>query len=456
MVRDKRVSPVELLELSLGRANSFSEKFPAFISIQGDRSLEQAKLAEAAIMSGNYIGPLHGIPLGIKDLYQTKDVATTAGSPILADFIPQEDATVVSLLKAAGAIVIGKTNMHPFAYGPLGINPDFGTPPNPWDIEHIPGGSSSGSAVALALGIVPGATGTDTAGSIRIPAALCGVVGIKPTYGLVSRHGVIPLANSLDHAGPMARSVTDCTILLQVMAGYDPRDSTSADVEVPLYQNSLRDSIEGLKAGIPRSEFFSKLQPEVRTAIEHAADSIERLGANVIEVDVPGDDEALSILIDILGPEASAYHRKWMAERPDEYFVPVLRQLESGLKVSAVDYIVALERRQHFAEAYLEAIEHIDFLLTPTVPVTAPRIGERTVPVNGIDENTQNLLTLLNRPFNLSRMPSVSVPCGFDKDGLPIGLQIAGKPFDEKTILRVAFAYEQATDWHDRHPSVTN
>ena len=454
MVRDRRISPVELVKLSLSRVASLAEKYPAFISVQEDASLRQAIIAETAIMSGDYLGPLHGIPIGVKDLYHTKDVVTTAGSRILTDFIPQEDATVVRLLKEAGAIVIGKTNMHPFAYGPLGINPDFGTPANPWNIERIPGGSSSGSAVALALGIVPGATGTDTAGSIRIPAALCGVVGIKPTYGLVSRHGVIPLASSLDHAGPMARSVEDCAILLQAMAGYDPRDSSSIEIAVPAYQNALRDSVKGLKAGIPRFEFFSKLQPDVRSAIDQAAETLEQIGTKIIEVDVPGDDEALSILLGILGPEASAYHKTWVAERPEDYFVPVLRQLESGMNVSAVDYIVALERRQQFAEAYIEAFQDIDFLLAPTVPVTAPRMGERTIQVNGVDENTQNMLTLLNRPFNLSRMPSVSVPCGFDNDGMPIGLQIVGKPFDEKLVLRVAFAYEQATDWHDKHPSV--
>jgi aspartyl-tRNA(Asn)/glutamyl-tRNA(Gln) amidotransferase subunit A len=418
-----------------------------------ESALAEARRAEQAIMSGGYLGPLHGIPIGLKDLYYTQGVATTAGSRILADFVPREDATSVAKVKAAGGTILGKLNLHQFAYGPTGVNPIYDTPRNPWDTQRIPGGSSSGSGVALMTGMMPAATGTDTGGSIRIPASICGVVGIKPTYGRVSLHGIIPLSSSLDHAGPLARTVEDCAILLEAMAGHDPKDTNSRDLPVPSYREGLKQPVRGLTAGLPR-EFFLHLQPGVRAAVKKAVIVLEGLGISVREVDVPGLDYAWTIFTGIVGPEAVAYHHEWMEERPGDYDPRVLNRLRSSVSIPAVDYIKAQQRKVLFTQQYLEVMSGLDVLVAPTEPMTAPKIGEDTVVVDGEEKPTMNQLVLLNRPFNLTGMPSISVPCGFDDQGLPVGLQIAGKPFDEATVLNVAYAYEQATIWHERRPDI--
>ncbi len=302
-------------------------------------------------------------------------------------------------------------------------------------------------------GMLPAATGTDTGGSIRIPAAICGVVGIKPTYGRISLRGIIPLSSSLDHPGPMARSVEDCAILLGAMSGYDPGDSKSIDSPIPDYRRGLNDPVNGLTAGVPR-EFFSKLQPGVRAAVETAITTLEDLGIAIRDVDVPTIEEAWSISSKILGVEAAAYHHKWMNERPEEYDPQVLQRLQSGATVSAVDYILAQQLRDDFSQRYRDSLQGVDVLVSPTEPITATVIGEDTVLVEGDTEPTLNQLVSLTRPHNLTGMPSMSVPCGFDEQGLPTGLQIAGKHFDEATVLRVAYAYEQATDWHSHRPTL--
>ena len=453
LIRDRKLSPVELVRACLDRIHALDDRFHAFITVMEESALAQAKAAEQAVASGEYKGPLHGIPIGLKDLYYTQDVATTAGSRILADFVPQEDATSVAKFKAAGGIILGKLNLHQFAYGPTGVNPLYDALPNPWGTERIPGGSSSGSGVALMAGMVPAATGSDTGGSIRIPASICGVVGIKPTYGRVSLYGIIPLSGSLDHPGPMARSVEDCAILLEAMAGYDPKDASSSDLPVPSYREGLKTPIRGLRAGLPK-EFFTTLQPGVRAAVEKAVTALQDLGISMREVDTPTQDDAWTISTGILGPEATAYHRKWIEERPEDYDPQVLNRLRSSMSVSEEDYAKAQQEKVRFTQQYREVMQGLDVLVAPTEPITATKIGEDTVVINGEEKPTLNQLVLLTRAFNITGMPAISVPCGFDEQGLPVGLQIAGKPFDEATVLRVAYAYEQATPWHTRRPNL--
>ena len=454
LLQERKLSPVELTQACLDRVHALDGRLHTFITLMEESALEEARAAETAITSGDYKGPMHGIPIGLKDLYQTRGVATTAGSPILKDFVPDEDAASVALLKKAGGIVLGKLNLYPFAYGATGVNVHHGTPGNPWDTERLPGGSSSGSGVALMAGMIPAATGSDTGGSIRIPASLCGVVGIKPTYGRISRRGILPLSWSLDHAGPMARSVEDCAILLQAMAGHDPGDDSSSTRPVPDYRAALGQGVRGLRIGVPRGQFFEGLQDGVRTAVEKALVVLEELGFSVQEIEVPGLDEFGPVSVGILGPEATAYHMRWLRERPGDYPPEVLNRLQASMTIPAVDYVMAQQARTRLTERFEHIMEQVDVLVTPTEPITAPRIGERTVVIEGEERPTQGLLTLLTRPFNITGMPAISVPCGFDERGLPVGLQIAGRPFDEATVLRAAHAYEMATPWHTMRPDL--
>ena len=454
LLRHRQLSPVELVRACLDRIHALEGRLHAFITLMEESALEEARAAEQAIASGDYKGPLHGIPIGLKDLYHTRGVATTAGSIIMSDFVPEEDATSVALLKAAGGIILGKLNLHPFAYGATGINLHYDTPRNPWDTERIPAGSSSGSGVALMAGLLPAATGSDTGGSIRIPAAICGIAGIKPTYGRISRCGIVPLSWSLDHAGPMARSVEDCAILLRAMAGHDPKDATSSTLPVPDYREGLKREVRGLRAGLPSELFFTGLQPGVRSAVDQAIEVLDEMGVSMRKVDIPGLEDAVGISAGILGSEVVTYHQRWLRERPGDYPPETLTRLQANMFIPAVDYIKAQQGRARFIQRFHDAMEDLDVLVIPTTPITAPRIDEATVVIDGEEQPTQSLLTLFTRPFDVTGMPAISVPCGFDERGLPVGLQIAGKPFDEATVLRVAYAYEQATPWHTRRPNL--
>ncbi|MBI2170917.1 MAG: amidase [Chloroflexi bacterium] len=451
LIATGQVSPVELTEACLSRIRALDGRLHCFITLLAEQAMGAAQRAEEAIGAGEYLGPLHGIPLGLKDLYWTEGIATTAGSKVMADFRPDRDAETVARLKAAGCVVLGKLNMHPFAYGALGINPDYGTPPNPWDPSRIPGGSSSGSGVALAMGLLPAATGSDTGGSIRIPASLCGVVGIKPTYGRVSRHGLTPLSWSLDHAGPMARCVEDCAILLSAMAGHDPKDETSASLSAPDYRATLRGPVRGLRAGLPRP-FFTGVQSGVREAVERAVRLLEELGVGTEEVEAPSLEEAAAIAQGIMGPEVAAFHQEMVKTRSQEYPPDVLRRIVANLAIPAVEYVKAQQLRASFTQRYHDLMGRYDVLLTPTEPITAQAMGATTVVIDGQERTNQGLLTRFTSPFNSTGLPAISVPCGFDADGLPVGLQIVGRAFDEATVLRVAYAYEQATAWHGRRP----
>lgn len=454
LIAAKEVSPVEVVQAYLDRIDALNGKLKAFITVCRDEALAAAKSAEAAVMSGQPLGPLHGVPIGAKDLFATKGIRTTGGSKILANWIPEEDATVVARLKEAGAIVLGKLHMVEFAYGPEGLNPHFGNAWNPWDAhtQRMPGGSSSGSGVAVAAGLCAGALGSDTGGSIRIPAALCGLTGIKPTYGRTSRAGVLALAWSMDHVGPMARTAADTALLLGPMAGYDPRDPTSSVLPVPDYRAALTGEIKGLRVGLLRAFFLESTGLVLRQAVEQAVKRLEEQGARVEEVALESAPHVTGASFAIVAAEALAYHEEWMKARPDDYGPDIRDRLRLGAFVSATQYVKAQRVRQLIRNEVDALLAHLDVLIAPATPIVAPPVGQTEVMVEGERYDVRSTLIRFTRPFNLSGHPACAVPCGFTVAGLPIGMQIVGRPFDEATVLRVADAYQRVTDWHTRRP----
>jgi aspartyl-tRNA(Asn)/glutamyl-tRNA(Gln) amidotransferase subunit A len=452
LIKAKQVSPVEVVQAHLDRIAALDGKLRAFITVMEESARAAAKAAEAVLASSARVGPLHGVPVGLKDLYCTKGVKTTGGSKILGDWAPSEDATVVSRLSDAGAIVVGKLNMHEFAYGPEGANPHYGTSWNPWDaVTHrICGGSSSGSGAAVAAGLCPGALGSDTGGSIRIPASLCGISGIKPTYGRVSRAGVLPLAWSLDHVGPMCRSAADCALMLGAMAGYDPRDPTTSVLPVPDYMAALTGDIKSLRVGVLRKFFVESAGASQRQAIEQVVTTLGELGAKIQDVDLTTAELAAAASTAVLAPEAYAYHERWLKERPAEYGADVRERLRVGAFISGADYVNGQRARALIRNDVDTALHRLDVLIAPTTPIAATAVGAGEVEINGERQPVRPALIRFTRPFNATGHPAASVPCGFTAEGLPIGLQIIGRPFDEATVLRVADAYQRATDWHTR------
>jgi aspartyl-tRNA(Asn)/glutamyl-tRNA(Gln) amidotransferase subunit A len=457
MIAGKKVSPVEVVQSHLDRIAALDGKIKSYLTVMGDSALAAARAAEAAVQSGAPLGPLHGVPVGLKDLYCTKGVKTTGGSKILADWVPAEDATVVARLTGAGAITLGKLNMHEFAYGPEGLNPHYGTPWNPWDpqVHRICGGSSSGSGASVAAGICPGALGSDTGGSIRIPSALCGLSGIKPTYGRVSRAGVLPLAWSMDHVGPMCRSAADCALMLGTMAGYDPRDPTTSVLPVPDYLAALTGQVKGLRIGLLRSFFLEGAGTAPRAAVEAAVKVLEGQGATVEPVDLVKVGLAPAASHAVLAPEAYAYHEEWLKTRAAEYGPDVRERLRVGAFVTGAEYLKGQRLRALLRNEVDAALARLDVLVAPTTAMAATAVGQAEVAIGGETFPVRATLIRFTRPFNLSGHPAASVPCGFTDDGLPLSLQIVGRPFDEATVLRVADAYQRLTDWHTRRPSLT-
>ena len=452
-IRLRELSPVELTRAALERCERIEPKVNAFVLLLPEAALAAAREAEQEIGQGEHRGPLHGIPLGVKDLYWTRGVRTAAGSRILADFVPEEDSTAVARLRQAGAIVLGKTNMVEFAYGPLSsYHSEYGPTRNPWDLGRFPGSSSNGSGAAVAAGEVPGALGSDTGGSIRGPAAFCGVSGLKPTHGLVSLYGVIPLAASLDTCGPLARTAEDCAILLQAIAGHDPRDPASLQVEPSDYVDQLDQPIRGLRLGIPRDYFFADVEPGIAEAVDAAAEVLADQGAEVLPLELPGMEHDAKLAYRIVQVEASAYHRRNLAERPDDYLPEVRAKLEEGMRILAVDYHEALEARQRIRQSFAAAFEQVDAVLTPSRDSTAPRMDESGELLDRFPHQIAGRISALT-PFNVASLPAISIPCGFDPQGLPIGLHIAAPPLADGLVLRLAHAYQQATDWHQRRPT---
>ncbi len=452
LLRQGEISPVEIVEAHLSRIRDTEPALNSFITLLPEEALAAARQAERDIRAGRYRGPLHGIPVGLKDLFHTGGIRTTSGSRIFDTFVPSEDCTVAARFREAGAILLGKLNMHQFAYGPTGENPDYGHMHNPWNPELVSGGSSGGSGSAAAAGQCTITTGSDTGGSIRIPAALCGIVGLKPTYGRVSRHGLTPLAWSMDHPGPMVRTVEDAALAMNVIAGYDPQDVASANLPVPDYTAALTSDIRGLRIGAPRQYFDAPLDPEVRRSVNAALGQLEALGAEVREVDFPEFQDAASISTTMLMAEASACFRDLLARDGASLYEPVRLRLEAGLFISAADYLRAQQGRALFDRAARRLLDDVDLLAGPTEPVTAPPLLQQQVLAGEQEIGTVAALTQYTRPYNITGFPAISVPCGFSAEGMPIGLQLAGRPFDEETVLRAAHAYEQATEWRLRRP----
>ena len=455
-VAGREVSPVEVVQAHLDRVAALDGKLRAFITVSADAALAAAKAAEAAVMAGERLGPLHGVPIALKDLYLTRGVRTTGGSRILGDWIPEEDATVVTRLAGAGAVNLGKLNMHEFAFGPEGLNPHYGTPWNPWDANthRICGGSSSGSGAAVAAGLCAGTLGSDTGGSIRIPSALCGITGIKPTYGRVSRAGVLPLAWSMDHVGPMCRSAADCALMLNAIAGYDPRDPSTSVLPVPDYAAALGGDVKGLRVGVLRSYFLESTGVALRQAVEEAVRTLEGLGATSTEVNLASASHSAGASYAVLSPEAYAYHERWLQERPQDYGEDVRERLRVGAFVSGSDYLKGQRVRGVLLEEVNAALAHVDILVCATTPSVATSVGQTEITVEHAKVPVRTSLIRFTRPFNLTGHPVASVPCGFTAAGLPVGLQIVGRAFDEATVLRVADAYQRATDWHKRRPPI--
>jgi aspartyl-tRNA(Asn)/glutamyl-tRNA(Gln) amidotransferase subunit A len=446
MIRRKTVSPVELTAACLARIERLNPFLNAFITVTADQASRQARDAEAEIHNGKWRGPLHGVPIALKDLVDTAGVRTTAASAVFKDRVPEEDAEVVRRLKAAGAVFLGKLNMHEFAYGATSVPSHFGPVHNAWKLDRIAGGSSGGSATAVAAELCYGALGSDTGGSIRQPAAYCGIAGLKPTYGRVSTRGVIPLSWSLDHIGPMCRTTADTAIMLQAIAGYDPQDTNCVDAPVPDYLRAASNAkVSALRLGLPRAIFYEKLDPEIEAAMNQAIERLRKLTAGFHNVQLPPYGA-----LPIVGAEAYAYHAPYLAKTP-ELYQPVTRgRLEAAAKITAAAYIQGRRELDHLRRAVRDVFADVDLLITPTVPVPP---GEISDSANMEVPPPSGAISLRNtQPFDIYGLPAMSIPCGFTGSGLPIGLQISGPPWGEPGVLALAQAYEQSTDWHARRP----
>lgn len=445
LITKRELSPIELTEACIARSEALDPTLNAYITPTFETAREEAKAATEEIAAGRLRGALHGIPFALKDLYETSGVLTTAGARLRQEYVPTEDAHVVSLLREAGVVFLGKLTMHEWAMGGTSINEFFPTPRNPWNLERITGGSSGGAGAAISAGLCIGSLGSDTGGSIRIPASFCGITGLKPTYGRVSVRGVVPLLWSLDHAGPMTRTASDCALILQAIAGYDDEDPTSEDVPVPDYAANLDKGINGLRVGVPTNFFFDAdaVAPEVTSAVRVAAAVFASLGAEIKDVLFP-DPERFGTN-DALFAEAAAYHEGHLSDRPETFSERIRERLVDRLSLRAVEYARARYKQLEFKLALRRLFRDIDLLLVPTEPIVAPTFGDALeLPPMVFARNV--------RLFNVAAVPAISIPCGFDSVGLPIGLSLAGRPWEEETVLRAAHAYQQATDWHTRRP----
>jgi aspartyl-tRNA(Asn)/glutamyl-tRNA(Gln) amidotransferase subunit A len=454
LIATKAVSPVEVTRVHLERIAAHDPGLKSYITICADGALAAAREAEAALVAGRPRGPLHGVPYALKDLYDTAGITTTGGSKILADRVPAADATVVRRLAEAGAVLLGKLNMVEFAYGPEGFNPHYGDARNPWDraTHRLTGGSSSGSGAAVAAGLAPGALGSDTGGSIRIPASLCGITGLKPTYGRVSRAGVLPLAWSMDHVGPMTRTAADAALMLTAMAGYDAADPSTSVLPVPDYRVALTGDVKGLRVGLLRGFFLDGATPEVRAAVEQAAGTLAAAGAIVDEVRLAQMVNTGPAAFAIVGSEALAYHASTLRTRAGDYDPEVERRLKTAAFIGGQHYVRAQQVRALIRADVDGALARRDVLLAPSTPMTAPALEERQVALGDGPSPVRPALIRFTQPFNLSGHPACSVPCGFTAAGLPVGMQIVGRPFDEATVLRAADAFQRLTDFHARRP----
>jgi aspartyl-tRNA(Asn)/glutamyl-tRNA(Gln) amidotransferase subunit A len=452
LVRRKDVSPVELTEACLARIDRYNRTINAFITVTRDAALASAREMERELTHGHRRGPLHGIPIALKDNIDTAGILTTAASRVFKDRVPTEDAEVVARLKKAGAVVLGKLNLHEFALGGTSAVTYFGPVHNPWALDRVAGGSSGGSAAAIAADMCLGTLGTDTGGSIRIPSSLCGVVGLKPTYGRVSNRGVVPMAWTLDHVGPICKTVEDAALMLAAIAGHDPLDPTSVETPVPDYSRALRAETSKLRVGVARMPFFENLEPDVAKGVEAAISVVRKLTASVIDVDVPSPGN----IADVWNPEIYAYHTPWITKTPELYQAATRNLIEAAGRANAATYAQARRHVDVVRRDIRKTFASVDVLITPTQrtvaqPIPSPqsglpagRGGAPPAPGGGGLINTA--------AFDVYGLPTISIPCGFSQNGLPIGLQISANQFAESTVLALAFAYEQATEWHKRRP----
>ena len=440
LLRQGKVACLEVVEAAWDRIDRVGPGLNAFITLQREESLLAAREADRLLAGGQWRGPLHGIPVSLKDLYDTEGVRTTGGSRVLAERVPTSDSTVTRRLREAGAIIIGKANMSEFACG--GMDHAYGSVANPWDITRFTGGSSSGSGASVAAGLNYASMGSDTGGSIRMPAAFCGVVGLKPTYGRVSRHGVITLSWTLDHTGPLTRGVGDAAIVLQAIAGHDPEDLSSSKERVPNFSRGLNRSLRGRIIGVPREPYYKRLHPDVAAAMEEAQRTLRSLGARLRRVSIPHAGLATEAMITILHAEGAAYHWGRLSTRLAELTPAARGRMAQGLLTPAVAYIQAHRVRALLIEEFRQAFRQVEAMVLPTTARPAQRLDEG--PPIAAGEHTA--------PFNLTGLPALSLPCGFTSEGLPIGMQVVARPFDEATALNIGRVYESATVWHNRRP----
>jgi len=444
------VSPVDAVDACLARIEATEPQLNAYVRVLGDEARAAARQAEKDITAGQWKGPLHGVPVALKDLYDLAGIPTTASSRVREHWTPNADSAAAERLKAAGAIVLGKTHTHEFAYGVT-----TPTTRNPWDTQRTPGGSSGGSGATVASSGAFMAMGSDTGGSIRIPAGLCGTVGLKPTFGRVSRAGITSLSWGLDHAGPLTRTVEDAATCLQVLAGYDPRDPGSVEEPVPYYSAGLHDGIKGLRVGVPTNYFFDHLDSEVEAAVREAYQQLESLGAELVDVALPMPEQIVAVEFAILLPEASDYHRQMLRESAELYNDDVRVMLEAGEFVPATTYIRAQRVRNLLQQQFRKLYDQVDVIVAPTIAATAVKAGTESITwPDGSEEPLISAYTRFALPGNVTGLPCLSVPCGFSSEGLPVGFQAIGRPFDEATVLRLGAAYESATEWHQRRPEI--
>ncbi len=454
LIQQRKVSPVEVVEAHLQRIEALEPRLNSFITLLPDEARAAARRAEEEVQQGTSRGPLHGIPLGLKDVYHTKGIRTTFGCQVFDSYKPSEDSTTVVKLSEAGAITLGKLNLHTLEFRATGENDYYGDMHNPWDVTRHTGGSSGGSGAAVAAGGCTIATGSDSGGSVRMPAGLCGIVGLKTTFGRLSRHGLMGLSPTMDHHGPMTRTVGDCALMLQVMAGHDSKDPHSSKVSVPDYTRALTGDIKNLRVGLVKEFFEVPVDPEVKQTVQTALEVLESLGAKVEEVSWPMFHYSHAVSTAILLADVAESLQKLVQQHGPRIGKAVRCRIESGFFVPVAKYIQAQRARALLNKECYDLLQQVDILAGPTLPITAPTIGEEEVQVGDTRMPTVPALVTYTRAHNLTGLPAITVPCGFSASGLPIGLQLAGRAFDEETVLRVAHAYEQATPWHNRRPSI--
>ncbi len=451
-IADNRVSSREVTQSCLDRIAQWQPRLNAFMAIEADEALAAADKADAALAKGSSSGVLHGVPLAHKDMYYDAGKVVTCGSRIRRDFVATTTATALQRLKDAGTIRLGSLQMVEFAYGPTGHNAHYGAVRNPWNVDHITGGSSSGSGSAVAARLTFAALGSDTGGSIRMPAHFCGVTGLKTTVGRVSRAGAMPLSQSLDTVGPLAQSAEDCALLLGLMAGPDPYDPTASAEPLSDYMAATKQSIKGLKIGLPTAFYVDDLDPEVARVLDETVAVLAREGAEIIAVELPDQRQLTAACQFVLATEAAAFHKRWMIERPQDYGPQVLMRLQNGLAISGVSYLEAMRWRGPALAAYLAATAGVDAVIAPAGPIPAPTIAESDVGNSPNAEAVIQQLTRFTRPINYLGLPSLSIPSGFTRSGLPVGMQVIGRPFNEAMLLRIGAAFQRATDFHSRVP----